>query len=440
MSNLVQFLRRVNGATASPSTTGRVEGEMAVNMPGAAGTGTKAYIYFYDGTAWRTANPDVTITTQSVNLGVAAGGIGTAYTTWAGIGGNALTGNVVIGTYGTPSQAFVLTNPAAPGTDASWTSLGGAVAFAVAADAQTGTDTVKAINSDILRKEVIRLLGAATDPTAQVTAATSAGAADKGKMAILDTGGKLDVTLLPAAALKGTDFASAATVHAGTVADKALNPALLRGETLEAPSGTPANDADRIVRLDAAGKIAAGFIVPAPVATQPEAHAGTDAVKAITPKTLRGEALEAPSTGAASAADHDKLVMLDSNGQIDTKFLKAVPTKVLGAQDTTIAPATVPPGGFVAGDMVFANKAGTVHAGWAGSAVGSLIKSGDMLLYDGAGWHEIPNETDLNAYVPLAGTALMAGSIAWAADQTGTDIIDGKNGNAVNLHLDCGTY
>ena len=310
MASALQFKRRINGASGSPSATGAKEGEIAFNAPNAAGSADKPSMFFFDGTAWRTVNPDVTISTQSVNLGSTGTSIGAAYTTWSGTPGNTLTGNVVIATFGSPAQAYVLTNAAAPGTDASWTSLGGAVAFASATDIHGGTDTTKALNSAV----------------------------------------------------------------------------------------------------------------------------------------LRGEALNAPSGASASATDADKLIRLNAAGQIDSKFMPAVASSVKGAVDPT---AAIPAGTtYGSGDIVFANKAGTVNAAYTGAA-GTTIKSGDALLFDGTNWHEIPNEVDLSAYLALAGgtmadgasitfdTTTAAGTAGGASSLT---IIDGKGGAVKDVVCDCGTY
>lgn len=294
MTDTIQFKRRLNGATGSPGAGGAKEGEIAFNAPGAAGSTTKPVMYFFDGTAWRTVNPDVTVTTQSVNLGTTGSGPGAGFTA----SGAVITGNVVIGTWGSPAQAYVLTNTAAPGVDASWTSLGGAVSFAVAADIITGTDTTKALNSGALR-------GA--------TVVTSAGAADVDKLARLDATGKLDPSVLPASA-----------------------------------------------------------------------------------------------------------------------------THLAGAID----PTAVPPPGATAGSLYFASKDGVANVGFTGIA-GANIKTSDAIMFDGTTWHHIPNGTDLSAYVPLAGTNLMAGNIVWsgaANNKAGTTIIDGKGGTIDNVLLDCGTY
>jgi len=186
MTAQFQNKRRINGAAGAPAAAGAKEGEIALNFPGAAGTTTKPELWAFDGTGWRLVNPTAAVTTQSVTLGAGAD-IGAAYTAWAALPGNTLTGSVIIATYGTPAQAYVLTNTSAPGAPSSWTSLGGAVAFATSAEILTGTDTTKAINSDGLR-------GATT--------VASAGAADLNKIPRLDVTGKLDLSVLPASATK----------------------------------------------------------------------------------------------------------------------------------------------------------------------------------------------------------------------------------------------
>lgn len=299
MASRVLFKRKIGG-TGSPGVPGAVEGEIALAFPA---VGTTPELWAFAAGAWERVNPPAgAVTQQAVNLNNPGGAdIGAAATAW--IGANAaFTGDIVLGTYGNPAQAYILTNAAAPGNAASWTSLGGAVSFAAAGDITTGTDTVKALNS-----------------------------------------------------------------------------IALRGATLNAPTGTPANDADFFIRLGATGKI-------------------------------------------------------------DSRFLPAVPTKVLGSHDPS-TPPTVPAGGFQNGDMVFMNKTGTVNTGWTGPAAGTAVKSGDMLLYDGAAWHAIPNETDLNAYLQLAGGSMAAdATITFDAGSATKTILDGKGGTVDNVVLDCGTY
>lgn len=305
MASKIQLKRKING-TGSPPASGALEGEIALAFPGAAGATTKPEVWAFDGNAWRRANPDTTISTQSIDLNnPGAANIGAAYSAWAALPGNNISGNVVIATFGTPAQAYVLTDPNAPAQTASWTSLGGAVAFANAQEIHDGRDTTKAINSAI----------------------------------------------------------------------------------------------------------------------------------------LRGEALKTPSTGAAAAADEDRLIRLNANGQIDSLFLPAAPTNVRGGLDVTQAYAQASPP-YHEGDMVFANKDGTVGTGWR-NAAGQPVKSGDVLLYDGTDWYVLPNTTDLTAYLALAGGTMSdGGSITFdtTTGGAGTVIIDGNNGALDNCRIDGGTY
>jgi hypothetical protein len=187
MTSVLQIKRRINGAAGSPAAAGIKEGELALNFPGAAGTTTKPALWAFDGTAWRQVNPDTTIITQSITLPAGAD-IGAAYTTWATTPANTITGNVVIATYGTPAQAYVLTNPAAPGTAASWTSLGGAVSFATTAEVLAGTEATKAINPLGLQSRI-------------VTAPNATPANDANKIAVLDATGKIPAGFLPVGGL-----------------------------------------------------------------------------------------------------------------------------------------------------------------------------------------------------------------------------------------------
>jgi hypothetical protein len=142
---------------------------------------------------------------------------------------------------------------------------------------------------------------------------------------------------------------------------------------------------------------------------------------------------------SAGTGDHDKLPRLDATGKLDPTVLPASATHLAGALD----PTAVPPTGATGGGMYFANKDGVINAGFTGITAGTSIKTSDALIFDGTSWHHVPNGTDLNAYVPLAGTALMTGAIVYsgAADnKKGTTIYDGKGGTVNNVVLDAATY
>lgn len=271
----------------------------------------------------------------------------------------------MIATFGTPPGAFILTNPSAPGTASSWTSLGGATTFATQAQVNTGTDTIGAINS-----------------------------------------------------------------------------ALLRGTTLNGPTGGAGpvgTDADKLVRLNGTGQIADAFVpkvvnVTADVATM---QTGTATNVFVTPAGLRA----ATTIASTGATDHDKVPRLDANGKLDASLLPANATRLAGTIDPTVAP----PGGAAApksGDMYFSSKAGAANAGFTGIA-GVNIGVGDTLIYDGTKWYAIADDTDLTAYVPLIGTALMTGPITYTGalnSRAGSVIYDGKGGTVDGVHLDCGTW
>lgn len=55
-------------------------------------------------------------------------------------------------------------------------------------------------------------------------------------------------------------YASSQETLAGTVADKAVTPSALQARTLVTPSATPANDADRLVRLGSNGRLHPNFV------------------------------------------------------------------------------------------------------------------------------------------------------------------------------------
>lgn len=245
MATKIQILRRVNGAAGSPAPVGFLEGEILLNFPGAAGsTGTPEF-WGHDGAAWRRINPP--LTTQSIAFGTTGANVGAGYAAWAAIPGNALTGQVIIGTWGSPAQAYVLTAPTAPNNAANWTSLGGAVSFANANEIHAGADTTKAINSAILRGETKDVPGGAGG-TPQ--------AADADYLVRLDTSGQLAAGFVP--------NADAAETLAGMIDNKYLTPADLESRTKDVPGGTggtaQAADANYLVKLNTQGYIDSGFL------------------------------------------------------------------------------------------------------------------------------------------------------------------------------------
>jgi hypothetical protein len=307
MVNRVQLKRRINGAAGAPGAGGSLEGEIALNFPGAAGTTTTPELWAFDGSGWRRVNPPPgAINTQSVNLNNPGGAdIGAAATAWI-TAGNTITGDIVIATYGVPAQAYVLTNKAQPGVAASWTSLGGAVSMATGPEVITGTDTLKAVT-----------------------------------------------------------------------------PKALRDATLNAPSGTPANDANFIPRLNAQGKIDAGFLT-------------------ITGTTFGG-VIDASAAG-------------------------------------TNAPANP-----VTGEFHFISVGGSLDGtGWTGLATPLPVVAGDLVIFDGTNWHAMQATVDLSAYLPLAGGTMAAQALVqWpgaTGAETGHILLDLKGGKIDNAVIDCGTY
>jgi hypothetical protein len=304
--NKIQIKRHLGG-TGAPGTGNALEGEIALAFPMAAGgTGIAAtpQLWAFDGSGWLLVNPPPsTITTKSIDLNNPGGAnLGAAYNAWAAVPGNALSGDIIIASYGTPAQAYVLTDKAHPGQTASWTSLGGAVAFADATEIHAGTDTTKAINSAI----------------------------------------------------------------------------------------------------------------------------------------LRGEALNAPSV-AGGVADADRLIRLDANGKIAAAFLPVSSLRQLGAKDVTAGLGAYTP---TTGDSFFVSVTGTANAGWTGIG-GQAVKAGDMVIYDGTNFHLVPNETDLNAYLKLAGGTMEDGAVITFDTTTGgagTVVLNGDSGALDNFVIDGGTF
>lgn len=166
------------GVTASATSPANpFQGQLWVDTTGGAGS---AEPKVWDGTAWQ--NVRTAIQQQSLDLTAQTGAadIGAAY---VAAGTPAITGNIVIATWGSPAQAYILSNTAAPQTAASWTSLGGAVTFATPAEVLAGTATQKAIDPAGLQS--------------RMTAAPNAVPAnDARKLVQLNAQGKLDSSFL----------------------------------------------------------------------------------------------------------------------------------------------------------------------------------------------------------------------------------------------------
>jgi hypothetical protein len=282
----------------------------------------------------------------------------------------------------------------------------------------------------------------APKPTASIVTATFAGTS------YIRTGvGTADSDW--AAMGAATPFASAAETGTGTDAAKAVSPAGLAGSSLATATGaagvTNAADAGKWVRLGTDGRIASGFIPDPTKATAAEIVTGTENGKYVTPLNLKGASKADGSGvgGAATAADAGYLVALGAGGKISSNLLPASPILVKGAHDFTVAPPVGFTTGLSAGAFYYASANGVVAAGYTGEA-GTAIKSGDMVLWDGAAWHVVPNVTDLNAYLPLAGGTMAGKSskITWPAATTATPEIylDLNGGQLDRALIDCGTY
>lgn len=183
-------------------------------------------------------------------------------------------------------------------------------------------------------------------------------------------------------------------------------------------------------------------------ATIAEALAGTNGDKPIASDVLRALSLAAPSNTPANDVNH--LVRLNAAGKIDAGFLN-IPSGLTfkNAIDVTgayAAPATA----WKTGDFGVVQSSGTVGAGWPGIAAGTAATQGDMLLFDGTNYHMLPQESDLTGFVAKAGANAIANDMVmtWTAPAALTTVLDGadatksqiENFNIENCRLDAGTY
>jgi hypothetical protein len=502
MASTVKIKRHIGGTQTAPSGTSTVanEGELAVWFPGAAGGTATPTLYANDGGGWRIVNPPAaapTVGTPTLNSATTGTktGIGAA---WNGFTPKP-TDPIIIAAYN--GGAYLKSGSGT--NDGDWTSLGSATQFATAGDIHTGTDTTKAINSAVLRgeainapstgsanaadadrmvrlgptgelhKEFIPYLQVQTEDLTAQNAAVDIGAAwtASGKtvstkdLVVAEWGNPKQSYILidkTAPGNKGSwqsiggsvPFATAAEVAAGTVANKAIDPAALMDPAvvIQAPTGgagAVAGDAKKLIALDANGQIASAFLPPDPFATPAEIKGGSVTNKAIDPAGLHDATVSvaAPTGGTASNTDADKLLRLDSGGKVDAKFLPAQPTIFRGSVDATAGFAQPSTGGnYQTGDMVFSNAAGQIGAGWTGLT--GNVAVGDVLVFDGTNWHLLENNTDLNAYLKLSGGTMADGgtitfdtTTATAGAGAATQVsLDGAGSSIDNFVIDCGGF
>lgn len=248
------------------------------------------------------------------------------------------------------------------------------------------------------------------------------------------------------------DPGAPATLEAGELAvnlggDKAgdTRPALYVGDETGAVHRLVSEaDVKQIVFVDAAQLVAGTetgkAIDPATLAT-------------VIPKETLAAGVSGGTTPATGVpADKDKIVILDATGKIPAALIP-ITGLTFTAADLTVAAVTTPgsPGEHVNGKVVtHTGAAGALDASW-GVAGNPQVRPGDMLLSDGTTWHLIEGHIDPTAYLALAGGAMLKDAkIEWptAGATPGNVILDGgaaasatvKNVTFESTVLDAGTY
>jgi hypothetical protein len=244
-------------------------------------------------------------------------------------------------------------------------------------------------------------------------------------------------------------IATGAEIITGTDANKTVVPASLRAATANAPDATPANDADKIPRLSAAGLLHLGFL---PQATDVEIKAGTIDDKIMTPLQLRTASAITPD--ATPANDADKLVVLGATGKIDPGFITFPASLTYQGNVDLTATYTAPGTPWNVGDFGVVGTSGPVYdATTAGAGTdwplanlnpGQQVNQGDMVIWDGNNYNVLATEADLNAYVEKSGSTMSANAaINWpgaATAENGNVLLDLKGGTIDNAVINGGTY
>lgn len=146
--------------------------------------------------------------------------------------------------------------------------------------------------------------------------------------------------------------------------------------------------------------------IQAPFATTAEVMAGTVADHPIAPDALRAASLVTPT--ATPTDDANYLVRLDATGKIADGFINFKTTTYRGNIDLTVA-YTAPPIAWVAGNFGIASRSGNIHASWQPYIADPdpvSVVAGDVVISDGASYHVIASTAELTDYVKKAGDAM----------------------------------
>ena len=183
-------------------------------------------------------------------------------------------------------------------------------------------------------------------------------------------------------------------------------------------------------------------------ATKADIVTGTDTAKSINSAALRGAALNAPT--ATPANDANYLIRLTSAGKIDAGFLSIAPVKYIGNIDPSAgAPPVTSPS---AGSFGTVNIAGNTAAGTAPIAAwqavidsgAAKLLNGDLLIWDGTKYHTVAMNVDLAAYLPLVGGTMTNTAVvtftASTAPLVRLDGSDALKSSIDNFSLDCGQF
>ena len=175
-------------------------------------------------------------------------------------------------------------------------------------------------------------------------------------------------------------------------------------------------------------------------ASDAEIKTGTNAAKAINPKGLASFFKATPN--ATPANDAGYAVTLDGNGKINPGFLTIKGLQYRGNLDLVTAYTAI--AGIQIGDFGTASTAGKSHASWTGIAANTQVEIGDLVIWDGTGWHLVEHAIDTSAYLPFGGGTMVADAkIDWpgaATAEAGKVLLDLKGGTIDQALIDCGTY
>ena len=410
MSSSIQLKRRIGGAQAAPAGA-NVEGELAVFFPGAAGGTGRPTLYANDGGGFRIMNPETHVSVQSVNVPINSAG-NTLSQDIAALPMTTLNHDSVVVFDWNGSSYLYTGNADSIGTGTPVVPAGDYLPVGAATKAPQVLDWSARVEPDIGAAYTAWHGGAGTP---DFTGSPVFIAWTDHKLYILSdvlnpsSSASYIAISAPPGNPQVADFTAVPTANNATDIGSAYTAFIAAGQTLDVKAGTT------IVKWGATS--AAYYIL-----TDPTAPAVAGNWSQISP---------------------DAVAALDFKAAVDVtqpRMDDADPTSPVGWASGSFA--------LIAASGTTSTATNTGGKSWADIGVPATINQGDLMIWDGTAFHILALETDLSAYLQLAGGTMADGAgiifdtttAAAGAGAATVIIIDGKGGSLKDVVVDAGTY